>query len=80
MERETIRFTKHAEEMLRERNLDRELVVDAVLNPDWTEEETEEVWHAFRRVGDKVLRVVVKGHVEPYLVITAFFDRRLKRR
>jgi len=77
---ERVRFTKHAEDMLRERELPRELVVDTVLNPDWTEWETEEVWHAFRRVGERVLRVVVKGEKEPYLVITAFFDRRLKRR
>lgn len=73
-----IHFTKHAEAMLRERGLPRELVVETVLHPDWTEKETEEIWHAFRRVEEKVLRVVVKGKRVPYLVITAFFDRRLK--
>jgi|Deesub1362A_J573_1020465.scaffolds.fasta_scaffold01665_10 hypothetical protein len=76
----TVRFTKHAEDVLRERGLPKDLVVETVLRPDWTERETEEVWHAFRRVGEKVLRVVVKGEKEPYLVITAFFDRRLKGR
>ena len=77
---EKVHFSKHAKDMLQERELSKELVVDTVLNPDWTEWETEEVWHAFRRVGERVLRVVVKGEKEPYLVITAFFDRRLKRR
>jgi len=77
---ERVRFTKHAEDMLRERELPRELVVDTVLNPDWTERETEEIWHAFKRVGERVLRVVVKGNQEPYLVITEFFDRRVKGR
>ena len=77
---ERVHFTKHAEDMLRERGLSKELVVDTVFNPDWTERETEEVWHAFRRVGDKILRVVVKGEEGTYLVITAFFDRRLKGR
>lgn len=75
-----VRFTKHAEDMLRERNFPRELIVEAVLNPDWTERETEEIWHAFKRVGERVLRVVVKGNQEPYLVITEFFDRRVKGR
>ncbi len=73
-----VRFTKHAEEMLRERSLPKEMIVETVLRPDWTERETEEIWHAFRRIGNKVLRVVVKGERAPYLVITAFFDRRVK--
>lgn len=77
---ERVHFTKHAEEMLQERGLSKDLIVDIVLSPDWTEPETEEVWHAFRRIGERVLRVVVKGKEEPYLVITAFYDRRLKGR
>jgi len=60
---ERVRFTKHAEHMLRERGLPRDLVVETVLRPDWTERETEEVWHAFRRVANKVLRALLKNGV-----------------
>lgn len=45
---ESVRFAKHAEAMLRERGLPKDLVVETVLRPDWTKRETEEVWHAFR--------------------------------
>ena len=58
---EMVRFSKHAGDMLRELRLPTDLVVETVLRPDRTERETEEVWHPFRRVGEKVLRVVVKG-------------------
>ena len=64
-----IRFTKHAEDMLRERNIDRTLVESAVQNPDWKKDADNELWYAFKRVGTKVLRTVVKGKEKPYTVI-----------
>jgi len=38
------------------------------------------VWHAFRRVGKKVLREVIKGREKSYTVITMFYDKRLRNR
>jgi len=73
-----VEFTKHAEDMLIERGFEREFIVQVILNPDWTEERSETEWHAFKRVGDKVLRVVVNGKTPPYRVVTMFYDRRLK--
>jgi hypothetical protein len=64
--------------MLIERGFEREFIVQVILNPDWTEERSETEWHAFKRVGDKVLRVVVNGKTPPYRVVTMFYDRRLK--
>lgn len=60
-----VEFTKHAGEMLKERGFMRETVVDAILHPDWTEERSGEEWHALKRIGDKVLRVVFqrKSHL-----------------
>ncbi len=39
-----------------------------------------EVWHAFKKIGKKVLRVVIKGREEPYTVITMFYDKRMRNR
>jgi hypothetical protein len=33
-----------------------------------------DVWYAFQRVGDKVLRVVVNGKQMPYIVVTRYYD------
>ena len=73
-------FTKHAEDMLQERGFSRDLIVDVVLHPDWSSPGEGEIWYAFKRMGNKVLRVVVKGKEKPFVVITMYFDRRLRRR
>ncbi|MGQ9462592.1 MAG: DUF4258 domain-containing protein [Candidatus Fervidibacter sp.] len=73
-----VEFTKHAEEMLRERGSTRETIVDAILHPDWTKKRSGEERHALKRIGDKVLRVVLQRKKPPYRVITVFYDRRVK--
>jgi len=69
-----VEFTKHAENMLVERGFDRDFIVQVVLQPDWTEERGSDEWHAFKRVGNKVLRVVVAGKQPPFRVVTMFYD------
>ena len=71
-----IQYTSHALDALRERHLSKELVELAVRGADWREPASGEVWCAFKRIGRKVLRVVVKGKREPLTVITAYYDRR----
>ena len=75
-----VSFTKHAEDMLQERNFAREEIISIISNPDWlgNDESDVKIWHAFKRIGEKVLRVVIKGRKEPYIVITMFYDRRLR--
>lgn len=75
----TLKFTKHAEDMLEERQIDRDLVEAAIRRPDWTETAEHDVWYAFKRVGSKVLRIVVKGAREPFTIITLYYDKRLRR-
>lgn len=77
-----VSFTRHAEDMLRERKFTKEEIISFISNPDWWENDGQEaeVWHAFKRVGKKVLRVVIKGREEPYTVITMFYDKRLRYR
>ena len=64
--------------MLKERKFEREFVID-VDNPEWREEGGD-IWYAFRRVGERVVRVVVRGKEKPYIVVTVYFDRRLRRK
>ena len=75
-----VKFTRHTEEMLKERKFEREFVIDVVLNPEWREEGEGDIWYAFRRVGERVVRVVVRGEEKPYIVVTVYFDRRLRRK
>ncbi len=77
-----VSFTKHAEDMLKERKFTKKEIVSIVNNPDWQENDEQEIeiWHAFKRIGKKVLRVVIKGREEPYTVITMFYDKRLRNR
>ena len=77
-----VNFTRHAEDMLKERKFAKEEIISVIRNPDWREndEQEMEIWHAFKRVGKKVLRVVIKGQKEPYTVITMFYDKRLRNR
>ena len=71
-----IRYTIHALDVLKERNLSRELIESVVREPQWEESASGEVWCGFKRIGKKVLRVVIKGRHEPFTVITAYYDRR----
>lgn len=77
-----VSFTKHAEDMLKERKITKEEIISVISNPDWRENDEQEIgiWHAFKRIGKKVLRVVIKGREELYTVITMFYDKRLRNR
>jgi len=77
-----VSFTRHAEDMLKERKFTKEEIISIISNPDWRQNDEQEtdVWNAFKKVGDKVLRIVAKGREEPYTVITMFYDKRLRNR
>lgn len=72
-----INFTKHAEDMLVERGFQKDFIENVVSQPEWAERGEGDMWYAFKRIGKKVLRVVVKGD-KPSMVITMYYDRRLK--
>lgn len=72
-----INFTKHAEDMLVERGFQKEMIEEIVTKPEWKDKGEGDTWYAFKRIGGKVLRVVVKGD-KYFTVITMYFDRRLK--
>lgn len=77
-----VSFTRHAEDMLKERKFSKEEVTSVIAVHDWKEDDEleTEIWYAFKRFGKKVLRVVIKGREEPYTVITMFYDKRMRNR
>ena len=44
-----VEFTKHAEDMLKERKFDRVFIVEVVDNPERKERGVGDVWYAYRR-------------------------------
>lgn len=78
-----VAFTKHALDVIRERDILDEWVQDALTAPDRTEIGSSNNTHYIKAIperGDRMLRVVVNENVEPNRVVTLFFDRRLRRK
>jgi hypothetical protein len=73
-------FTLHAEDMLVEREFKREFIVKVISKPDFTESGEGDIWYAIKKVGQKYLRVVVGGKKKPYIVISLYYDRRLREK
>ena len=75
-------YTVHARDMLNERGIPDSWVVRAVGSPLRTEDHDDGTTHYLGNVperGGRVLRVVVNTKVSPPIVVTVFFDRRLRR-
>lgn len=77
-------FTQHARDALEEREIPVEWVERVVTAPARTEPDPADstLEHFLGRIaehGNRVLRVVADPSTSPMLVITAFFDRRMRR-
>lgn len=84
MDKPRLVYTKHAEDMLVERDIDREWVEAAVNLPDFAEPDPSRpnVIRAFRKIAEhdnRVLRVVYAADGDVLRVITIFFDRGRSR-
>ncbi len=78
-----IHYSKHARDVLGERNILEEWVTRAVSAPERTESPPDGTTHYIKAIpehGGRFLRVVVNPTATPMRVITVFFDRRLGRR
>ena len=76
-------FSKHFNQMLEERNIHREWVDQALEAPDNVEDIEDGTRHyikQFPQYGNRWLRVVINVSVDPNRAVTAFFDRRLRRK
>lgn len=75
-------FLQHAHDMLRERGIDISWVESVLEAPDKVESKQDGTVHHVKLIaegGGRFLRIVVNPEVEPQRVVTAFFDRRLRR-
>ncbi|MFO8033864.1 MAG: DUF4258 domain-containing protein [Candidatus Bipolaricaulota bacterium] len=75
-------LSQHAKQVLRERSIDKTWVRKAIESPDRVETGEDGNTHYIKSIaeqGERFLRVVVNTHVTPQRVVTAFFDRRLRR-
>lgn len=76
--RETRRFT----DMLKERSITREWVDAALSEPDLIEDQPDGTRHFLKQIaeyGSRWLRIVVEPSEPVPRLVTAFFDRRLRR-
>ncbi|MBO6901097.1 MAG: DUF4258 domain-containing protein [Rhizobiaceae bacterium] len=79
-----VRFTAHAETVLRERRLEREWIERAAQSPEWTESDraNPEAERRFRAVPERdgrILRVVCVETGSEIRIISAFLDRKARR-
>ncbi len=75
-------FTSHARDMLKERDIPEEWVLQAVKNPDTKSAGADENTHYFKSIperGNRVLHVIVNETVEPNRIVTLFLDKRARR-
>ena len=73
----------HFGDMLKERNLKEEWVQLALNKPDSIENHDDGTTHYVKKIeefGNRWLRLVINESVDPAKGVTAFFDRRLKRK
>ncbi|MXW29888.1 MAG: DUF4258 domain-containing protein [Chloroflexi bacterium] len=80
-----LEFTRHALQVMEEREIPNEWVAQAVAEPAMREPDPydTELERFFRNVperGSRTLRVVVNTRVAPWRVISVFFDRGMRGR
>lgn len=78
-------LSNHARTVITERAINAEWIDRIIANPEKTEADGKDskLRHAIGRIsenGDRVLRVVYNGSVEPVRVVTAYFDRALRNK
>ena len=78
-----LEFSEHATRVIIERAIRLDWVYDAIQNPDLRtgDDHDPEIERFFKSIPDRdgrVLRVAINTDRNPWLVVTAFFDRAMK--
>ncbi|WP_083850348.1 DUF4258 domain-containing protein [Rhodovulum sp. PH10] len=79
-----LRFSRHAEDVILERELDRSWIERTVRDPEWSHPDPKrpDLERRFRRfveAGNRVLRVACVETEHEIRVVTAFLDRDARR-
>ncbi len=75
------KFSEHAFDMLKERNIREDWVKMTITDPERKEFNNDGTIHYIRAIehfGGRYLRVVVNPNVNPQRIVTVFFDRRIR--
>lgn len=75
-------FTTHAKYMLSERNIPEEWVWRTMANPSRKQKGNDGNMHYTKLIRERdgrILHVVVNPNLDPQLIVTVFFDRRLSK-
>jgi hypothetical protein len=85
MVQKSLSFTEHAEDMLVERNIEREWVERTIGRPDSVEPDSRrvDITLAFRKIperDDRVLRVAYAESDQEIRVVTTYFDRGRRKK
>ena len=75
------KFSGHAYDMLKERNIREVWARLTMENPERKESKHDGTVHYLRAIeerGGRYLRVVVNPHVRPRRIVTVLFDRRIR--
>ncbi len=79
----TLKLTKHAQNKILQRNISLENIREVVEAPEWMETDKfdRSLTHFIGKVKERFFRVIGRWEGEEILlVISAFYDRRIKRR
>jgi len=77
----TIKLTKHAKTKIGQRNIKADDIRKVALKPDLTEPDKydKSLTHFIGKIGDRFIRIIGRRESEEeLLIVSAFFDRRLK--
>lgn len=77
-----IRYSLHAKKKIKERGIKEQIINNVINNPEKIvpDKFDDDLFHYIKRIKKKFLRVVCKiDNENQIIIISAFFDRRLKR-
>jgi hypothetical protein len=76
---QNIYFTYHALDRIKSRGLELNTIIDSINTPDIIETDYR-LLYFIKKIDHRYLRIVVKVVSKAYLVLTAYFDRKLRRK
>lgn len=77
------RFSVHANTVIKERNIKADWIRSAITDPEKVELDKDGTAHYIKSIQEyecRYLRVVINPAVDPCVIVTVFFDRRLGRK
>ncbi|MFH0977030.1 MAG: DUF4258 domain-containing protein [Spirochaetota bacterium] len=76
-------FTKHAEDVIKERRISLEFIERTILDPDLIENDISDInlEHRLKKIPEheyRVLRIILNKNSDPLRIVTVFFDRSMR--